>query len=132
MLSVCLIIWRRRKVTFSSKIDAISDIIKTPLFDRMHKTNDYANIYSPKESSLKNSTRGLFGFECLSITFSHLDFILIPNTIDVRRGKRGVGGRWHEVNELKALFFSSGKGPSLGSLGPGPQPPVGVPRAQAK
>ena len=69
MLSVYLIIWTRRKVTFSSKIDTICVIIKTPLFDRMHKPNDYANIYSPKESPLKNSTRGPFGFECLSFTF---------------------------------------------------------------
>ena len=34
--------------------------------------------YSPKESSLKNSTRGPFGFECLSFTFCYLDFILTP------------------------------------------------------
>ena len=34
--------------------------------------------YFPKESSLKNSTRGPFGFECLSFTFCYLDLILTP------------------------------------------------------
>ena len=34
--------------------------------------------YSPKESSLKNSTSGPFGFECLSFTFCYLKFFLTP------------------------------------------------------
>ena len=38
----------------------------------------FQGFYSPKESSLKNSTRGFFGFECLSFTFCYLVFFFDP------------------------------------------------------
>ena len=48
--------------------------------------------YPPKESSLKNSTRGPFGFECLSFTFCYFDFILTP--YDLCHLLWWVGGWW--------------------------------------
>ena len=45
-----------------------------------HSVNNYSTtFYFTKASSLKNSTRGPFGFECHSFTFCYLDFILTPN-----------------------------------------------------
>ena len=77
---------KRSPPTLTKAVTATMEHLKYPNFvfikKAPHPTSKKAVanfcFYSPKESSLKNSTRGPFGFECLSFTFCYLDFISTP------------------------------------------------------